>query len=190
MVGFSNGTVVADAAQISTITQNSLLVGGSSNSLQSLGTATNGQIAIGSTGNAPVLATLTAGTGISITNASGSITVNSTGGGHTWTTTSANVANMSANTGYFCISPGGALTLGLPTTSALGDAIRVNLAGATSWQITQGAGQQIGLGSTSTTLGAGGSLTSTAQGDSIQIVCRVANLRWEAVSVIGNITVV
>ncbi len=40
--------------------------------------ATNGQLLIGSTSAAPVIASLTAGTGISITNGAGSITINST----------------------------------------------------------------------------------------------------------------
>lgn len=43
-------------------------------------TLTNGQVVIGSTGNPPAAATLTAGTGISITNAANSITIASTGG--------------------------------------------------------------------------------------------------------------
>lgn len=47
--------------------------------LGSLGTATNGQLPIGSTGANPVLATLTAGTNISITNAAGSITIAGSG---------------------------------------------------------------------------------------------------------------
>lgn len=46
---------------------------------------TNGQLLIGSTGNAPVAATLTAGTGVSITNSAGSITINATGSGGTVT---------------------------------------------------------------------------------------------------------
>jgi hypothetical protein len=41
----------------------------------------NGQILIGSTGKAPVLATLTAGANVSITEAAGKITIASTGGG-------------------------------------------------------------------------------------------------------------
>ena len=58
------------------ITQHSLQVGGASNALTQLGVATNGQLPIGSTGADPVLAPLTAGTGISITNGAGSITIN------------------------------------------------------------------------------------------------------------------
>tara|TARA_R110000868_G_scaffold121883_1_gene323325 strand:- start:3539 stop:4081 length:543 start_codon:yes stop_codon:yes gene_type:complete len=150
---------------------------------------TNGQIPIGSTGIAPVAATLTAGAGVTITPGAGTITIAAAGGGFQWNTSSTNVANMAVNNGYFAISPGGALTFGLPAVSALGAAITLNLAGATSWQITQpNAGSQIRLGNQTTTLGVGGTLTSTAQGDSITLVCMTANAIWEAVASIGNLT--
>jgi hypothetical protein len=61
------------------ITQHSLQVGGAAEALTQLGVATNGQLPIGSTGADPVLATITAGTGISISNGAGSITVSATG---------------------------------------------------------------------------------------------------------------
>lgn len=151
---------------------------------------TNGQLPIGSTGVAPVAATLTAGSGVSIVNGAGSITISAAGGGFSWNTSSINVANMAVNNGYFAISPGGALTFGLPAASVLGDAITLSLSGATSWQITQAASQQIQLGNVATTLGAGGTLTSTAQGDSITIICRVANTLWETVASVGNLAVI
>ena len=44
-----------------------------------LGPLTNGQLVIGSTGNAPVASKLTAGTGIAINNAAGKITISATG---------------------------------------------------------------------------------------------------------------
>ena len=50
---------------------------GASNEIQSTA-LTNGQILVGSTGNTPVATTITAGTGISVTNAAGSITVTNT----------------------------------------------------------------------------------------------------------------
>ena len=50
-------------------------------SLTSTPAPTNGQILIGSTGNAPVLGTLTAGQNISITNSPGSVTISAAGGG-------------------------------------------------------------------------------------------------------------
>lgn len=58
-----------------TFTAHSLLVGEGTGAVVALGAASNGQIAIGSAGADPVLATLTAGTNISITNGAGSITI-------------------------------------------------------------------------------------------------------------------
>jgi len=139
--------------------------------------------------------TLTAGAGISISNGDGTAgnpVITATGSGlFTWQTTSVNVSPMVKNNGYIAISPGGALTFALPATggSAIGDEVIVTLDGATSWQITQAAGQQIVLGSSTTTLGVGGSLTSTANGDTIQLVYQAGG-RWNAINFNGNITVV
>lgn len=130
------------------------------------------------------------GAGIGISGGPGTLTISAIGGGISWQTTSVNIANMSVNNGYICISPGGALTLGLPTTAGVGSILRVALNGATSWQITQAAGQQIRIGSNTTTLGAGGSLTSTAQGDAVELVCVTANTIFQVVSSMGNITFV
>jgi hypothetical protein len=56
-------------------TANSLLLGNGTSALASLGAATNGQLVIGRTGLSPILATLTAGTNITITNGSGTISI-------------------------------------------------------------------------------------------------------------------
>jgi hypothetical protein len=61
---------------VNSLTSNSLILGNGGSALSSLGAATNGQIPIGRTGLSPVLGTLTAGTNVSITNGSGSITIN------------------------------------------------------------------------------------------------------------------
>lgn len=106
-----------------------------------------------------------------------------------WTSVSAS-QSMSTNMGYFVVSPGGAVVLTLPATSVQGDVIQVALDGATSFQIAQNAGQSIVLGNQTTTAGTGGSLTSTQQGDTVRLVCRVPNQRWIATCVIGNLTVV
>lgn len=71
-------------------TAHSLLVAEGASAFTALGSATNGQLPIGSTGADPVLATLTEGSGISITNAAGSITIAASGSGvaqstGTWT---------------------------------------------------------------------------------------------------------
>lgn len=69
------GTATAPIVNVSGTTNHSLQLGNASGSLTSLGVATNGQIPIGLTGADPVLATLTAGTNIVITNGAGSITI-------------------------------------------------------------------------------------------------------------------
>lgn len=62
-------------------TNHCLQVGNASGSLTSLAAATNGQIPIGRTGLDPVLSTITAGSGVSIVNGSGTITISASGGG-------------------------------------------------------------------------------------------------------------
>jgi hypothetical protein len=72
------GVVVYDGAgtwTASTFSQFSVLIGGTSNAVSSIGPLTNGQLVIGSTGVSPVAASLTAGTGISITPGAGSISI-------------------------------------------------------------------------------------------------------------------
>ncbi len=147
----------------------------------------NGQILIGSNGATPVATSLTAGSGITITPGAGSITISSSSAGIPWNNTSASGA-LASNNGYFVTS--GTISLSLPATSSVGDAIRIVLRGGTSWSITQAIGQQVFFGSTQTTSGAGGSITSTAAGDAIEIVCTVANAEWTMLSSVGNLTIV
>lgn len=133
------------------------------------------------------------GTGISTNGVGNTLTISANGAGFSWHTISASQA-LAAENGYICISPGGALSLALPATSNVGDAIKVVLDGATSWQITQAAGQQIRVGSLTTTLGAGGSVQTTAQGDSIEIVCRAVGVApastWTTLNFVGSLNVV
>lgn len=151
----------------------------------------DGQLLIGSTASPNIkVNTLTAGAGISITNGSGSITIATTGTGNViWQTITAS-QTLAVNHGYICVSAGGALALLLPATSALGDIIEITLDGATSWSITQAASQQIRFGNVQTTAGTGGSITSTLPGDTIRMVCQTANLKWNILSSVGNLTVV
>lgn len=108
--------------------------------------------------------------------------------GFVWTGISAN-QSLVANNGYYVTS--GALVLPLPATAAAGTVIELLLAGGTSWQITQGAGQSIHIGNSSTTVGVGGSIASTAAGDSVRILCTVANTTWYQVGgTEGNPTII
>lgn len=72
-----NGT---SAVTANTVTQHGIVIGGASNAVTSLGSATNGQLAIGSTGANPVLAALTSsGSTITVTNGAGSINLDVAG---------------------------------------------------------------------------------------------------------------
>lgn len=60
---------------LTTLLANSLFVGNGTSALTALGVANNGQIPIGRTGLSPVLANITAGTNVTVTNGVGSITI-------------------------------------------------------------------------------------------------------------------
>lgn len=178
------GTFSAD-----TVTNHAVLIGGASNAITSL-PLTNGQLAIGSTGADPSAATLTAGTGVTISNGAGSITINAAGGGLTWTVVTGTTQAAAVNNGYIA-NNAGLVTVTLPATSAVGDTVAVTgINNATGWKVAQNAGNQIFFGTQSTTSGTGGSLASTATRDTVYLVCMVANGAWNVVGSIGNITIV
>lgn len=194
-LGTNNITVAGNAGTntldfaVSGTTNHSLLLGNAVGALSNLGVANDGELPIGSTGVDPVLATLTAGTGVSIVNGSGSITISSSGGGLSWSVITAD-QTASVNNGYIC-NKAGTLALALPGSSSVGDIVRVtNINTSTGTQFTQAAGQQIFFATSSTTLGATGTLTSTQLGDSLEIVCTAVNTTWRVISSIGNWTVV
>lgn len=167
--------------------------GNSATALESNGLATNGQIWIGRTavnagGTHIDVGTITGGAGITVTNGPGTITISSSAGGSTWQTIGASQA-LAVNNGYIC-NAGGALSLSLPATASVGQIVEVTLDGSTSFTITQAAGQSIRFGNVVTTTGVGGSLVSTARGDTVRLVCSVANLNWNVVSSVGNLTTV
>ncbi len=78
-------TVANGGTGASTLTDGGTLIGSGTGAITALGQGTNGQIVIGSTGVDPVLATITAGSGIEINNTAGGIEVVSTAGGGTVT---------------------------------------------------------------------------------------------------------
>jgi hypothetical protein len=143
-------------------------------------TPTNGQIPIGNGANY-VSATLTAGTGISITNGSGSITLASLGGGITWTTIAGTTQAAVIDHGYI-VGNASQTTITLPATAVVGSVVAVAGQGAAGWILAANAGQTIKIqgGTTSTA----GSLTSAEQYDSIQVVCVVADTTWVVTSAI------
>ena len=174
--------------QLRGLTNHSLLVGAGTSTITNLGVATNGQLPIGSTGADPVLAALTPGTGVSITNGAGSITIAATGSGMATVEVTGTSQAMAVDT-FYIANNAGVVTLTLPVTAARGSVIEIGGKGAGGWLIAQNGGQQIQLGAQATTLGAGGSIASTNQWDSIRLRCITANTLWSVIGgPEGNIT--
>ncbi len=150
----TSGVVSYDGAgtfSASTLTQYSLLVGGASNAIASLGAMTDGQLAIGKTGAFnPVLATITPGANISITNGPGSIQIAASGGAAlTYTEVTTNTA-MAVNSGYI---PNSSSRVGftLPATAAQGTIFSIVGKGSGGWSLAPNVGQTIYNGSTAVT---------------------------------------
>ena len=106
-----------------------------------------------------------------------------------WNEITGTSQTMAAYQGYVT-NNAGLVTLTLPTTAAFGTVISIVGKGAGGWKVAQNAGQNIQLGSTSSTVGVAGYIQSTNQFDSIDLLCTTANTTWTATGgPQGNITV-
>jgi hypothetical protein len=164
----------------STVTQYGTLIGAASNAVSSLGVATNGQLAIGSTGVSPVLATITAGTGITVSNGAGTITLSVSNDGIAWSETSG-VFTAAVENGY---SLTGAATATLPAGPSTGNTIIFQCNTASAVVITAAGSQIIRVGSSASS--AGGTVTSTAIGNALTLTYSATNTVWIARGVQGN----
>lgn len=191
--GEATGLVWSTSTYADTFAASTLLYANTANTVEGLATAnsamlytdvsgvpamsaslTDGQIMIGDTGGSPVPATMTAGAGMSIVNAAGSITFISTGGGYTWNEVTGTSDTLDVGNGYIA-NNAGLVTLTLPAAAAVGDTLAVQGKGAGLWLIAQNAGQTVHFGASDTTTGAGGSLAATNRYDSLELVCITAN---------------
>jgi len=204
--GASGAPAWSTATYPATTTINQLLYSSSANVIAGLATANNGslvtnnsgvpsiqtltagQILIGTTGAAPTATTLTAGTGISISSASGSITISSSSLSTNWVNQTTSVT-MAIDTSYIANSAS-LITFTLPATCAQGVEFAVAGLGAGGWKIGQAASQLINFGNVVTTTGTGGSLASSNQFDVVYLVCTVANTQFSVLGSVGNLTYV
>ncbi len=126
-------------------------------------------------------------------NGSGAVIINgpfiAPGAGFNWNTITGTSASMTVESGYIA-NNAGLVTLTLPTTAVVGSSIIVTGIGTGGWRIAQNSGQIIHFGTSNTTTGTSGSLSSTATRDSLEIVCVVTNTDWNVINAIGNITIV
>lgn len=205
----------------STFPTNSILIGNGSGPIGSIPAGANGQLLIGATGGPAVFSTLAlsggltqtpgagtltltappitiTGSGVTVTGSpvslGGAVTLTVTGGGITWVNVTGTTQTITANTGYVA-NNAAQVVFTLPATAALGDTFYITgngNVGTAGWKVNQNAGQVIFFGSSTTTVGTAGSLTSTNQLDSIRAVCVVpgAATVWNVINSIGNIFVV
>lgn len=113
------------------------------------------------------------------------------GGGLTWSVITADQSGVASN-GYIC-NKAGTLTITLPASGSIGDIIEITgINTALGWKIAQNANQQIFIGTSSTTVGVGGSIASINTRDWIKIVCVVAGAStvYNATALEGNFTIV
>lgn len=105
-----------------------------------------------------------------------------------WTTLTVSQALL-PNEGYILANAAPA-SYSLPTVMEFGQSIQLASITAQVCTITQAAGQQIQFGNLATTLGVGGSIATSAIGDSLTLVCTVANTTFIVLSgSMGNWTI-
>ena len=180
-------TVPGGGTGANTLTDHGVLVGSGAGAITPLAAATNGQLIIGSTGADPAVATLASADGsVTITNGAGTIDL-AAATGLTWSVETGAAVAAAVNYGYITNRAGG-ITYTLPTTAAVGSIIKIcSISGLAT--IAQNAGESIVFGLQTTTVGVGGSLVMTDDGDAIEIVCTVADTQWNVLSSVGNWTV-
>lgn len=144
----------------------------SASGVPSIAALTDGQIIIGSSAGAPLAHTITAGTGISISNGNNSITVSATGAGFTWTDEAISF-NASANNGYFVAA---VATATLPALPNQGDTIAFIVDTTSTLTIQANTGQFIRVGTAISA--SAGTCANNARGDAITLVYRLAATTW------------
>jgi len=131
------------------------------------------------------------GTGIAVTGTGpgDTVTITSNAVNLTWNVITTATQTISVNNGYFANRGAGSVTFTLPAIASVGDRFVINAKNATGFIIKQNALQNIQIGNQITTVGTGGQLESSSVGDSLEIVCSVANTDFNVISMMGNITV-
>lgn len=130
------------------------------------------------------------GSGVVATSGSGNtITITSGAEAFSWQVISTDTA-AAINTGYI-VTGGSLVNITLPSVAPVGSIIEVTgiIGESNIWKVLAASGQQIIFGSWATTVSTG-YLESGDGGDSIRMVCSVANTQFIVISSIGNILVV
>ena len=119
-----------------------------------------------------------------IDNVLGSLVVK---GSLTWNNLPGTTQTAVINDGYI-ISNSALTTVTIPATVPEGAVFGIAGKGAGGWVVQMNAGQTCNLGHTATS--SGGTLASTNQWDTVQILCVTANTNFAVISVLGNIALI
>lgn len=184
---FGTAVVAGGGTGAATFNINGVVISGTTttSALASL-TLTNGQIVIGSTSNPPAAATITAGTGIAITNGSNSISIANKQNGFKYNSQSTSTT-LTAQNAYY-ITTNSAITLTLPSSNTAGDTFKImsNTLGTGLVTVQLNAGQTMQVANTQTS--SGGSIVMTTQGCCVTIVA-LGNLPFVVTDMMGVWTV-
>lgn len=146
-------------------------------------TYNDGELLIGnSTGNTLTKNTLTAGSGITITNGSATITIASTGGDLTWTEVNTNTT-MTVSTGYITNSAS-RLVMTVPALAAQGSVMAIAGNGSGGWTLAPNVGQTLYFNNSAITYP--NVIVSSFPHDTIEIVCITANTEFDVTNAIGT----
>lgn len=160
----------------------------SNNATNTVPLTQDGQLLIGIAGDNPTANTLTAGAGITILNAPGSITISAGDGG--FATVDAILANYTlAPSTQYITNRAGVVTYTLPAVAAVGDTYRIIGNTASGWVVSQNIGQTINVGDIPTTTGLAGQMASTLPSNCTTIVCTVANTTFTTYATQGILNV-
>jgi hypothetical protein len=108
--------------------------------------------------------------------------------GLTWNDVTGTSASMAVQNGYIADNAS-LVTLTLPATAAVGQMVAVagGVSGSGGWTIAENSGQTIRFGSVNVTT-TSGTLSSTGQYDSVQLLCVKADTDFVVVASVGNMT--
>jgi hypothetical protein len=128
-IGSTTPSTGAFTTLSATLTSHGILMGNGTGAIQATAEPSDGQLLIGDTGGFPILGTLTAGTGIGIANAAGSITVG-------MSTALTNGQLWIGSTGAVPVAAGITAGAGISVAIAAGTITISAAGGGTSWAVT------------------------------------------------------
>lgn len=112
-------------------------------------------------------------------------------GAFPWSVVVAATQTMAINHGYVAADVTVPVVFTLPAVAAVGSIVRVaGLASGNGWSVAQLALQYVQMGSSASTVGVGGSISSTDNNDCVELLCVEANLGFVVLSSMGNINIV